>query len=184
VLVEEKNDQINCLLIDFGSCLIRGQDRLPTLSPPWNAPELSRFTHNIRFDDLVQADLFSLALVCLHILLPLDALQDAGLCLFRQQQSDDEWLEFIYKLDQSKQSHTGTDSLASRIVNVISQAAIPNEHKLLLEAVVRNTILPSKGDRTMPWDDIFLLKDYMSTRYNYFTFHLASLSPLRNSSKI
>lgn len=29
----DDDERINCELIDFGSCIVRGQDRLPTLNP-------------------------------------------------------------------------------------------------------------------------------------------------------
>jgi serine/threonine protein kinase len=164
-LVEQHGNQINCLLTDFGSCVIRGQNRLPTLNPPWNAPELSHASPNLGFDHLSQADLFSLSLVCVHILLPLDILRDAGLSFLRQHQSDDEWLEFIDRLGQAKRPDTGTDSLVSRIISVISQASIPEEHKLLLESVIHSAIHPPGGSRTMPWNDIFRFEEHLSVRY-------------------
>lgn len=165
VLIEQRDGKVNCILIDFGSSIIRGQERLPTLCVPWNAPELSKVSHNLGFDDILRADLFSLALLCVHVLLPLDSLRDAGLCFIRGQQRNDEWLDFIYKLEQAKNLNTADNSLASRILSVASQVDIPEEHKLIVESIVGSAILPSSADRAMPWDDIFsLLNDDLSIR--------------------
>jgi len=171
-LVEQQDDEINCRLIDFGSCVINGQHRFPTWNPPWNPPELGigGVSHAVGFEQLSQADLFALGLLCVHILLPLECLRDAGICCLREDQSDEQWEQIILRLQalsfDTKSPGYESDLLGSRLVQTISQADMDEERKAFLEGIVRNTVCLSSGGRTMPWDEVFRLgKDQLSVGY-------------------
>lgn len=152
-------------MTDFGSCVVQGRDRVPTISPPWNAPELNGSSRNLGFEQLCQTDLFSLGLVCIHLLIPSSPLKDAGLWFVRQQQSDSEWAEFIDLTSRLKQPETIATSLVQKLTSVVSQCEIPENHKSLLANLMKNVMLPPNGQRSMPWDDIFrLVNDELSTR--------------------
>jgi serine/threonine protein kinase len=159
-------DDYGCIMADFGSCVVRGQDRVPTLSPPWNAPELHGSSRSLGFEELCQTDLFSLGLVCIHLLIPSSLLKDEGLWFVRQQQSDSEWAEFIDLTNRVKQPETIATSLVGKLkLLVFSQCEIPENHKSLLANLMENVMLPPNGQRSMPWDDIFrLVNDELSTR--------------------
>lgn len=161
ILIERQGNELNCLLIDFGSCVIRGQQRMPTLSPPWNAPELRPDQPQmcLGFDQLSRADLFSLGLVCLHIMLPLEDLQAAGLSFLRGRESDEKWEQTVARLEGDKLGLGDPESFGLRVVSVVEKAEIPPGHKQLLKAVASGTILVRSWDRKMPWDESFRLMD-------------------------
>ena len=174
-LIEQHEGEINCLLIDFGSCVIRGQDRFPTWNPPWNPPELGGdfVSHTLGFERLSQADLYALGLLCVHILLSLDSLRNAGLCFLREGQSDEEWemtisqLEGAKSLPDDKSPESGPGLLGPRILKLVSQAGVDEERKVLLESIVRGTICSPPGRRTMPWSEVVRLgRDQLSFRYD------------------
>ncbi|KAK0646794.1 hypothetical protein B0T16DRAFT_493705 [Cercophora newfieldiana] len=165
-VVEQSGDQVNCELIDFGSCAVRGQDRLPTLNPPWNAPELREASHPLGFEYLAQADLFSLGLLWLHILLPLEVLAGAGICFLRSGQSDAAWEATILRLEQLKSAGPEPNDLASCILQTVAECALPRMQIQLLESVVRRMIMPTNGSRSAPWDDVLrLAKDHLSVDF-------------------
>ncbi|KAI8721441.1 Serine/threonine protein kinase [Fusarium sp. LHS14.1] len=164
-VIDQDEDENNCKLIDFGSCVIKGQNRQPTSNAPWNPPELAdNFTQGfVNFEALSQADLFSLGLVLVHILLPTHALRSAKASFLREELSDQGWERIVLELEQSK-SQSSEISLASRLDHAISKAEIPVEQKAVLSCIVQRTVLPLTGSRSMPWNEIFdLAKDYVST---------------------
>ena len=155
-LVQDEDDLPNCILNDFGSCVILGQSRLPTISPPWSAPELYSTSHELGFHDLRQADIYSLALVCIHLLVPLSVLQGAGLCFLRQDCEDNAKLDVIHELEQAKCS-TGPNSLESRFLALIHQIDIAKELVSLLDVIIHRALRPCAEEREMPWAEIFEL---------------------------
>ena len=164
-LVNLDVDVYGCIMTDFGSCVVRGQDRVPTLSPPWNAPELNRSSRSLGFEQLRQTDLFSLGLVCIHLLIPSSLLKDEGLWFVRQQQSDSEWAEFIDLTNRLKQPETIGTALVRKLTSLLSRCEIPEYHKSLLANLIENVLLPPNGQRSIPWGSIFrLVNDELSTR--------------------
>ena len=142
------------LLIDFGSSAISGQTRVPTKSEPWNAPELETTGRSLAHDDLVQMDLYSFGLVCLHLLLPLASLADANLSLIQAHwQTTDEWTQFLREVRHRKVSQSGEDFVA-QIVDAIASADASQEQKSLLEIIVNSTLRPPSGERSLPWTQI------------------------------
>lgn len=139
VLVNINRDNpgwVNCRLIDFGSCIAGDFKRQAHYSPPWNAPELSVSDHSTRtvaFEYLAQTDLYSLALLCIHILIPYKILSEAGVNL----------------LEGARQ---GQDLVAG-LCKAISHAQVHASHQELLNSIVRNIIQRENGHRQMLWDD-------------------------------
>lgn len=173
IVVEQQGGEINCRLIDFGSCVIKGQDRFPTWNPPWNPPELGSDAvfHAVGFEQLSQADLFSLGLLLVHILLPLRCLREAGICCLREDQSDQQWEETMFRLERAKSFDAespgaGFDLLGPRLVLAISQSDIDDQWKALLESIVRSTVCSPSGSRMIPWDEVLRLgRDHLSSEY-------------------
>jgi hypothetical protein len=165
-LIDESDDgEINCLLIDFGSSTIRGQSRLPTLNEPWNAIELENSVRSFSFAELVQTDIFSFGLICLHLLLPIQLLESAGLCLLqRPTQTDHHWTTFLNQVKTAKQVKVG-QTLSVRLLNLIEKSDVSIQAKALLQSIVTSTIQPEPGQRTLPWADIFPhIQNYLSHR--------------------
>ncbi|KAI0382927.1 hypothetical protein F5Y04DRAFT_279175 [Hypomontagnella monticulosa] len=184
-LVDKQDDELNCLIIDFGSCVIRGQRRLPTLSPPWNAPELQPGSNDLEFYELSDMDLFSLGLVCVHIILPLEDLQDAGLCFLRQRnQPDSEWAEAMQKFERVKQAGTADESLGSLLISVIHKAQIAADLKETLVSIVRGTIIAPKGSRSMPWDALKLTSAVDSDRFKHDFYEAIDPPPLSYNTSL
>ncbi|CAG8977220.1 hypothetical protein HYALB_00007916 [Hymenoscyphus albidus] len=142
---EAERGQVKCFLTDFGSSSIRGQKRFPTMSEPWNAPELENAHQVLRFDELVQTDIFSFGLVCIHLLLPLEEPKSASLCLLRSPGwQDNEWKQFINKVKGIKRGDSG-DSLASLLLNITEKSKQSTDAKELLQTLVKTTISPQPG---------------------------------------
>ena len=155
VLVNKtQNNQLSPKLIDFGSSAISGQSRNPTKSEPWNAPELEVLTKSLGHDELIQNDLYSFGLVCLHLLLPIETLVSAKLCLIQtQDQSDDQWAQFLRQMRHRK-ALRGGDDLVIDILETIESADVEEDRKCLLKNVVEATVKPPPGKRTLPWPQI------------------------------
>lgn len=153
------------LLIDFGSSAISGQTRTPTKSEPWNAPELEATMRNLDHDELVQIDLYSFGLVCLHLLLPLESLASAKLCLIRtQRQTDDQWAQFLSQMRHKKAFEDGED-LAFQILDAIESADASQDQKYVLKKIVESTIQPPAGKRTLPWHQLLpYIQKHLSNR--------------------
>lgn len=191
-LVEQQDGEINCRLIDFGSCVIKGQHRFPTWNPPWSPPEfgVGGVSHAVGFEQLSQADLFALSLLCVHILLPLGCLRDAGVCCLREEQSDAQWEQIISRLQalsfDANSPGSESDILGPRLVRTISQADMDKERKALLESIVRSTVCAPSRCRTIPWDDVFRFgKDQLSVKYG--SFHpmlMARQRPVSEASQV
>jgi serine/threonine protein kinase len=165
-LVEESDEnELNCLLIDFGSSTIQGQSRLPTINEPWNAVELENVSRSLSSDELAQTDIFSFGLVCLHILLPLESLENANLCLIRRPtHRDDDWAMFLRNLKRIKDLKTG-QTLSARLIDVIEKSNVSIHLKSLLNIIVVSTIQPEPGQRTVPWAAILPhIEEYLSYR--------------------
>jgi serine/threonine protein kinase len=166
VLIEESEQgEFNCRVIDFGSCAIRGQKRLPTKSPPWNAPELDD-AQEFTSDNLILSDIYSFGLLCVHIILPLDELANANVFLIRRPgQTDDQWRHFLSIMAGKKRKDSG-DTLASEILGVIEKSDIPTNQKLLLRMIVNETIKSQSDYRTFPWSRMLPHIDkFLSERY-------------------
>ncbi|KAL8703348.1 MAG: hypothetical protein Q9201_003460 [Fulgogasparrea decipioides] len=153
VLVQaSEDDEVNPILIDFGSSAISGQTRLPTKSEPWNAPEIEVTTTNLDHTELVQLDLYSFGLLCLHLLLPLECLVSANLCLIRtKEQTDDDWARLVSQMRQKKAFRDGED-FCMQIYNMVECVDMSLERKRLVKKIVETTIQPLQGKRTLPWD--------------------------------
>jgi len=153
ILIDKGGDKISCRLIDFGSCVVSGQERVPTRSPPWNAPELHRSAgpdSQLGFKQLSKADLFSLGLVCLHILIPLEQLDAAGLNFVRgRAKSDDEWATIVSGLERAK---SDTCSFGKRMIALAERVAGSNDGKRFLAALIEGAILPPHNERMIPSD--------------------------------
>lgn len=156
------------MLIDFGSSAIGGQTRIPTKSEPWNAPELEFSTREFDCNELVQTDLYSFGLVCLHILLPLKDLNNSNLCLIRtQEQTDDQWTEFVSQTRNQKMLHHG-EGFVCQILGIIESSNASPDEKNLLKKVVETTIEPPPGKRKLPWYDFLPhIQIYLSERHVY-----------------
>jgi hypothetical protein len=165
IQISETNE-LNLLLIDFGSSAIFGQTRVPTRSEPWNAPEVDITGRSLTHDELVQIDLYSFGLVCLHLLLPLTTLVEANLCLIQPPwQTEDEWTKFLRNVTHSKVFQSGQGFVA-RIHDAIASADAPSEQKSVLKIIVSSTLQPTSGKRSMPWDEILPhIEHYLSNRY-------------------
>ena len=160
-----EDNQINLLLIDFGSSIISGQTRLPTRSEPWNAPELENASSHLNYEELAQTDLYSFGLVCLHLLLPVESLVGAGLCLIRSQdQTDDQWAKELGQKRLIKTSE-GQDSLATKVLGVLELSDVSQDQRTLLRKIFDATIQPPPGRRKLPWEDILpYIQQYLSRR--------------------
>lgn len=165
-----KEDEISPILIDFGSSAISGQTRLPTKSEPWNAPEVEVTTRNLSYTELVQLDLYSFGLLCLHLLLPLECLVSANLCLIRTKgQTDNDWAQLVSQMRQKKASRDGED-FCKQIFNMIECVDTSLERKNLLKKIVETTIQPLQGERTLPWDQLLPhIEKYLSRRQVHLT---------------
>ncbi|KAF2812457.1 TPR-like protein [Mytilinidion resinicola] len=183
-LIEESDErEINCLLIDFGSSTIRGQERLPTTNEPWNAPELEDASRSLGFEELAQTDIFSLGLVCFHLLLPLETLENANLCLIRRPaQSDVHWVQFIQQMKKLKEVEVG-QTLSVRMLDTIKKSDVSTEQKDILRNIVVSTIQPQSGGRTIPWADILPhIEKHLSHSFNDNPNTLVNPPPLTCSS--
>jgi hypothetical protein len=151
--VDEFENEFNCLLIDFGSCSIQGQKRMPFKSTPWNAPELEH-CQELTTDSLILSDIYSFGLLCIHILLPLQDLMKANALFLRQpEQTDAEWSQFLSATFLRKQKDTG-DSLALDILKTAEESSIPPTHKFLIREIVNSTIQTQPDHRKLPWAEI------------------------------
>ncbi|KAF5622313.1 serine threonine kinase [Fusarium sp. NRRL 52700] len=163
-VVDQEGEEETCQLIDFGSCVIKEQKRYPTSSPPWNPPELGRTATPplVGFDFISQADLFSLALVLVHILVPFELLRSSKALFLRTCATDQEWEQTCLDLDQAQQQ--GSSSLlVSRLIQAIQKGKLSDEEKSVLCNMVNSAILPPNGGRWIPWQEIFHPKDDVST---------------------
>nr|RBQ88726.1 hypothetical protein FVER53263_06541 [Fusarium verticillioides] len=161
-VVDQQGEEETCQLMDFGSCVIKEQKRYPTSSPPWNPPELGR-TATPRlagFDFISQADLFSLALVLIHILVPSELLRASKALFLRTCATDHEWEQTCLNLDQAQQG--SSSPLVSRLIQAIQNASLSHEENTVLCKMANSAILPPNGSRWMPWQEIFHLKNDMS----------------------
>jgi serine/threonine protein kinase len=165
LIEESERGEFNCRMIDFGSCAIRGQKRLPTKSPPWNAPELDD-AQEFTSDNLILSDIYSFGLLCVHIILPLDELANANAFLIRRpRQTDDQWQHFLSAMVGKKSKDSG-DTLALEILNVIEKSDIPTNQKLLLRKIVNETIKSRSDYRTFPWSEMRPhIEEFLSERY-------------------
>jgi hypothetical protein len=138
--------------------VIRGQSRVPTSNIPWNAPELETESAEVEVDELLDMDLYSLGLLCVHIILPLSLLEKAGLCFVRQRHiMDDAWEKVVQELEKAKAQTAEDETLGFHLTTIISEADIEVNLKQLLVLIVRDTISAPKKMRKMPWADIFKL---------------------------
>jgi serine/threonine protein kinase len=152
-LVEECENEFNCRLIDFGSCSIRGQKRLPTKSAPWNAPELE-YAQELTTDDLIQSDIYSFGLLCVHIMIPLQDLIKANVLFLRHsEQTDDQWGQFLSAMVGRKRKD-GQDSLASHILEAIEGTQIATAQRLLIQEIVKKTIHTQSDRRVFLWAEM------------------------------
>ncbi|EXM26152.1 hypothetical protein V3481_014046 [Fusarium oxysporum f. sp. vasinfectum] len=163
-VVNQQGEEETCQLIDFGSCVIKEQKRYPTSSPPWNPPELRRTATPplADFEFTSQADLFSLALVLIHILVPSEPLRSSKAFFLRTYATDQEWEQTCLDLDQAQQQGSSS-SLEFRLVQAIQNANVSHEEKTVLCNIMNSAILPPNGSRWMPWPEIFHLKNDMSS---------------------
>ncbi|KAF5699740.1 serine threonine kinase [Fusarium globosum] len=163
-VVDQQGDEETCQLIDFGSCVIKEQKRFPTSSPPWNPPELANtaIPTLTGFEFISQADLFSLALVLIHILVPSGSLRSSKALFLRIYATDQEWEQTCLELDQAKQQDSPS-SLVFRFSQAIQNANLPDNEKAVLCNIVNSAILPPNGSRWMPWQEIFHLKHNMGS---------------------
>lgn len=162
--ISEENE-LNLLLIDFGSSAISGQSRVPTKSEPWNAPELETTARSLSHDELVQLDLYSFGLVCLHLLLPLKSLAKAELCLIqRPGQTIDQWTQFLGDIRHKKIFQAGKD-FVFQVLDAVESADASQEQKCLLKITVEATMQPPSGKRSLPWSQILpYIEKYLSNR--------------------
>ena len=162
--MDQQGEEETCQLIDFGSCVIKEQKRYPTSSPPWNPPELrSTTTPTLAgFEFVSQADLFSLALVLIHILVPSRSLRSSKAFFLRTLATDSEWEQTCLDLDQAQQKGSSS-SLTFRLVQAIQKAGLSHEEKAVLCNIVNSAILPPNGSRRMPWREIFHLQNDVSS---------------------
>ncbi|CAG8950088.1 hypothetical protein HYFRA_00008322 [Hymenoscyphus fraxineus] len=176
---EAERGEVKCFLTDFGSSSIRGQKRFPTMSEPWNAPELESAHQVLEFDELVQTDIFSFGLVCIHLLLPLEELKSANLCLLRSPGwQDNEWKQFINRVKGLKRGDSG-DNLASLLLDITEKSKQSTDAKELLHTLVKTTISPQPGKRSIPWT---LIEQYLSRSFDIKMNTPANPPPLAYSS--
>ncbi|KAG9498388.1 hypothetical protein J7337_009193 [Fusarium musae] len=164
-VVDQQGEEETCQLIDFGSCVIKEQKRYPTSSPPWNPPELGR-TATPRlagFDFISQADLFSLALVLVHILVPSELLRASKALFLRICATDSEWEQTCLDLDQAQQQGS-CSPLTFRLVEAIHNADLSHKEKDVLCNIVNSAILPPNGSRRIPWQGIVHLQNDVSSK--------------------
>jgi hypothetical protein len=127
---------------------------LPTWTEPWNAPELQGALKEFDFDMIQQADLYSLGLLCLHILLPREYLCEHDLCLFRpREQAETKWLQFVQKMNIIKDPSNRL-ALSVKLLKIIKASSIPTKHRDVLQHIVTSTIEPPPGHRWFPWTQI------------------------------
>lgn len=154
-LIEEAEQGVlNTSLADFGSAVIKGQRRLPTWTEPWNAPELQRLLQEIDFDMMQQADFYSVGLLCIHIMLPLEYLYNLNLCFFRRpEQTDHDWLQFLQDMENRKKA-SEDPALSERLLEIVKTSPIPSQHRDILQVIVSSVIEPTAGHRYIPWSQI------------------------------
>jgi hypothetical protein len=138
---------------------------LPTLNEPWNAIELENSVRSFGFEELVQTDIFSFGLICFHLLLPIELLESADLCLLQQStQTDHHWTTFLNQMKTAKHVKVG-QTLSVRLLNLIEKSNVSIQVKALLQSIVTSTIQPEPGQRTLPWTDILpFIEKYLSYR--------------------
>ncbi|ORY10808.1 hypothetical protein BCR34DRAFT_614986 [Clohesyomyces aquaticus] len=165
ILVKQSQEgAINCMFTDFGSSVIEGQNRLPTSSEPWNAPELQASLEPVHFEFLRQADIYAFGLMCVHILVPLRDLEKAGLSFIRRpDDSDDQWSQMLDNLKAIKLSKAGKETLQDILLSLFDSVDISAKRKELLECLIKATLQPLPEDRQIPWGDIYNhIRDYLS----------------------
>lgn len=162
---QSEEGKLNCKLTDFGSSLIRGLKRLPTINVPWNAPELESISGDLGFDEIAQMDIFSFDLVSIHLLMPLELLENEGLCLIRRAgQTDDEWSSTIYDIKRAKKSENEY-GLAMRVLKTVTSSDISDDRRALLQKIVAATLERPCGQRFIPWAEILSdIEKYLSDR--------------------
>ncbi|KAF3002326.1 hypothetical protein E8E14_005652 [Neopestalotiopsis sp. 37M] len=158
MLVRTKPSQlIACELIDFGSSVINGQQLMPVVSEPWEAPELSKRSGVswMGFEDMVQTDLYSYGLVCVHLLVPLNQLRDAGITLIREQdQKIDDWERHIAEVRRKKILDDEALKFGNFLHRTLSEMDLPDSVHRMVSIIVENTILPEPGHRRLPHVDL------------------------------
>ncbi|KAL2847146.1 hypothetical protein BJY01DRAFT_246920 [Aspergillus pseudoustus] len=103
---DEDLKKVTCQLVDLGGSAMMGQERFPLLSIPWNAPELlvNRSSVNLMSaKDLIQADLFSLGLLLVHILIPHKTLRAEELRLSKDTVEEQNLTETLSDLARESQ---------------------------------------------------------------------------------
>lgn len=113
----------------------------------------------------MQVDLYTFGLLSLHILLPLELLISANLCLIQtKEQSANDWAQFVGEMKEKKSSNAGND-FATRITALIAEADLKPTTKSILKKIVEKTIRPMDGKRALPWDYLLpYIETYLSER--------------------
>ncbi|KAI9657159.1 MAG: hypothetical protein M1821_003326 [Bathelium mastoideum] len=186
LIQSSESGEVNCLLIDFGSSTIRGQTRLLTASEPWSAPELQDAVGYTGFEKLAQIDLFSCALTLVHLLVPLQDLADAEICLIRRgEQTDEDWARFLREIRNLKliDGEQTPRTFVALILEVVDRTAMTNDARNLLQKLVCSLIAPKPGDRRLPWPEVVpFIEPFFSDSFKHGKIQILKPPPLANSS--
>jgi serine/threonine protein kinase len=144
---------LSCIMIDFGSSVIRGERRFPTRNDLWSPLELDSMSHLVGFDEIKQADLFAYGLLALHLLIPHETLLKFGLWLLRDPEvSVAKWNEQVGLIKQLKTEDPYSDlSLASKASRSVNESNLSALARSVLLEIIEKTLRPLHGERTLPW---------------------------------
>lgn len=134
--------------MDFGSCAIRGQERVPEGTRPWNAPELQiNQRHHVTAEDIMLSDLYSIGLLIFHVLIPQADLVKADLFLLEPTQTGMQTLRASQK----------DDSLWQKVRLIAEIDNISPRNRQMLDMIASGTLRGDPNLRDLRWSQVLAL---------------------------
>jgi serine/threonine protein kinase len=148
LLEEDQKGEICCRVVDFGSCVIQGQERVPEGTRPWNAPQLEiGQQRHVRGEDIISSDLYSLGLLISHVLIPKVDLVKADLFLLQPTRAVMGTLKALQK----------EDSLGRTLLSLADASNISSPNCNILEMIISSTLRGDPSLRVLDWSLVLAL---------------------------
>jgi hypothetical protein len=137
-----------CKVVDFGSCAIRGQERVPEGTRPWNAPELQvNQRHHVTAEDIMSSDLYSIGLLIFHVLIPQADLVKAGLFFLKPTETGMQTLI----------TSQNDDSLGQKVRSIPGVGNISPPNRQMLDMIASGTLHGDPNLRDLRWSQVLAL---------------------------
>ena len=133
--------------MDFGSCAISGQERVPEGTRPWNAPELQINQRHVTAEDIMLSDLYSIGLLIFHVLIPQADLVKADLFLLKPTQTGMQTLRASQK----------DDSLWQKVRSIAEIDNISPRNRQMLDMIASGTLRGDPNLRDLRWSQALAL---------------------------